>query len=85
MVEMFGINTFSARYALATYGGAERLAYEMTEDERMDQLGPIWGQTTTVCCHNFPIPTCWLNLIAIYQARFNDTLREILAAEVVDL
>ncbi|KIS02076.1 hypothetical protein L804_00334 [Cryptococcus deuterogattii 2001/935-1] len=47
MVEMFGINTFGARYALATYGGAERLAYEMTEDERMEQLGPIWGQATT--------------------------------------
>lgn len=47
MVEMFGINTFGARYALAAYGGAERLAYEMTEDERMEQLGPIWGQITT--------------------------------------
>ncbi|KIR68564.1 hypothetical protein I314_00985 [Cryptococcus bacillisporus CA1873] len=65
MVEMFGINTFGARYALATYGGAERLAYEMTEDERMEQLGPIWGQIST--------------------ARFNDTLRELLGAEVVDL
>lgn len=54
MVEMFGINTFGARYALATYGGAERLAYEMTEDERMEQLGPIWGQATTVCCQSFP-------------------------------
>ncbi|OWT39937.1 hypothetical protein C362_02433 [Cryptococcus neoformans Bt1] len=47
MVEMFGINAFGARYALATYGGAERLAYEMTEDERMEKLGPIWGQIIT--------------------------------------
>lgn len=60
MVEMFGINTFGARYALATYGGAERLAYEMTEDERMVQLGPIWGQISTVRCQEFPIPTSWL-------------------------
>lgn len=55
MVEMFGINTFGARYALAAYGGAERLAYEMTEDERMEQLGPIWGQITTVRSQKFAI------------------------------
>lgn len=53
MVEMFGINAFGARYALATYGGAERLAYEMTEDERMEKLGPIWGQIITVRCKKF--------------------------------
>lgn len=60
MVEMFGINTFGARYALATYGGAESLAYEMTEDQRMEQLGPIWGQVSIVCYQEFPIPICWL-------------------------
>lgn len=60
MVEMFGINTFGARYALATYGGAERLAYEMTEDERTVQLGPIWGQISTVRFQEFPILTSWL-------------------------
>lgn len=67
MVEMFGINAFGARYALATYGGAERLAYEMTEDERMEQLGPIWGQITTVRCEKFTISDLLVgNLITSY-------------------
>ncbi|WVQ73213.1 hypothetical protein IAR50_002779 [Cryptococcus sp. DSM 104548] len=44
MIDTFGINTYSARYAAARHGGAKRLAYEMLAEERLLLLGPIWGE-----------------------------------------
>ncbi|ODO05273.1 hypothetical protein L198_01965 [Cryptococcus wingfieldii CBS 7118] len=48
LIDTFGVNTFNARFATVRHGGAERLAYDMSAEERLLLLGPVWGEDVVI-------------------------------------